>query len=152
MGITALARSGQTILVAEATIRLYRGLEQSMVRRCHGGRPTKQATPSAERLFALLMFFSKSVIDRNLDNMEEQYAGSASFLTSSMHQVNGDKTNTILITTAQFRRLNKTDLTVNFGNDKQGSSKVERLLGLQLPKNLKFGEYIQNNEKSLLYI
>ena len=60
------------------------------------------------------------------------------------------KTHAILLTTAQFRRLNQPDLTVNFGNDEQRSSNVERLLGLQLHENLKFGEYIMNNEKSLL--
>ena len=59
--------------------------------------------------------------------MEMQYAASSSFLTSSMLQVNGDKTHAMLLTTAQNRRLNNLDLTVNFGNDLQRSSKVERL-------------------------
>ena len=57
--------------------------------------------------------------------MEELYAASASFLTSSMLQVNGDKTHAMLITTAQFRRLNNLNLSVNFGNDLQTNSKVE---------------------------
>ena len=64
--------------------------------------------------------------------------------------MNGDKTHAMLLTTAQNRRLNNLDLTVNFGNDLQRSSKVERLLGLQLHENLKFREFIQDNEKSLL--
>ena len=85
---------------------------------------------------------SKSVSDLNIDelkrSMEEQYAASASFLTSSMLQVNGDKTHAMLLTTAQFRRLNNLNLSVNFGNDLQTNSKVERLLGLQLHENLKF--------------
>ena len=79
-----------------------------------------------------------------------QYAASASFLTSSMLQVNGDKTHAMLLTTAQNRRLNNLDLTVNFGNKQQRSSKVERLLGLQVHENMKFREFIQDNEKSLI--
>ena len=97
---------------------------------------------------------SESVSDQNIEelknSMEMQYAASSSFLTSSMLQVNGDKTHAMLLTTAQNRRLNNLDLTVNFGNDLQRSSNVERLLGLQLHENLKFREFIQDNEKSLL--
>ena len=97
---------------------------------------------------------SESVSDRDLDelkrSMEEQYAASASFLTSSLLQVNGDKTHAMLLTTSQNRRLNNLNLSVKFGNDQQTGSKVERLLGLQLHENMKFREYIQDNEKSLL--
>ena len=43
------------------------------------------------------------------------------------------------------------NLSVNFGNDLQTNSKAERLLlGLHLQENLKFREYIQDNDKSLL--
>ena len=77
---------------------------------------------------------SESVSDRNLEeleiSMEQQYAAAASFLTSSMLQVNGDKTHAMLLTTAQNRRLNNLDITVNFGNDLKRNYKVERLLGL----------------------
>ena len=66
--------------------------------------------------------------------MEQQYAASALFLTASMLQVNGDKTHAMLLITSQFRRLNNLDLTVNFKNDQQTGSKVERLLGLYLTK------------------
>ena len=44
--------------------------------------------------------------------MEQKYASVASFLTSSMLQVHGDKTHAMLLTTAQFRRLNNFNLTV----------------------------------------
>ena len=97
---------------------------------------------------------SESVSDLNIDelkiSMELQYAASASFLTSSMLQVNGDKTHAMLLTTSQFRRLNNLNLTVLFGNDQQTGSKVERLLGLYLHQNMKFSEHIRDNEKSLL--
>ena len=85
---------------------------------------------------------SESVSDRDMDelkrSMEEQYAASASFLTSSLLQVNGDKTHAMLLTTSQNRRLNNLHLSVNFGNNRQTGSKVERLLGLQLHENMKF--------------
>ena len=83
---------------------------------------------------------SEYVSDLNIDelkiSMELQYAASASFLTSSMLQVNGDKTHAMLLTTSQFRRLNNLNLTVLFGNDQQTGSKVERLLGLYLHQNM----------------
>ena len=97
---------------------------------------------------------SESVSDRNMEelkrSMEEQYAASASFLTSSRLQVNDSKTHTMLLTTSQYRRLNNPTLTVTIGAVEQKSSSVERLLGLQLHENLKFREYIQDNDKSLL--
>ena len=82
--------------------------------------------------------------------MEQQYAASASFLTSSMLKANDDKTHAMLLTTSQFRRLHNLSLTVNFGNEQQTGTKVERLLGLYLHHDLKFREHIMDNEKSLL--
>ena len=97
---------------------------------------------------------SGSVSDFDIDelkhSMEQKYASAAAFLTSSLLQVNGDKTHAMLLTTAQFRRLNNLNLTVNFGNNVQNGSKVERLLGLMLHQDLKFREHLQDNEKSLL--
>ena len=94
---------------------------------------------------------SESVSDRDMDelkrSMEEQYAASASI---PLLQVNGNKTHAMLLTTSQNRRLNNLNLSVKFGNDQQTGSKVERLLGLQLHKNMKFREFLQDNEKPLL--
>jgi hypothetical protein len=97
---------------------------------------------------------SESVSDSNLEelkvSMETQYNATASFLTSSRLQVNDGKTHTMLLTTSQNRRLNNLNLTVTIGAVQKQSSTVERLLGLQLHENLKFREYIQDNDKSLL--
>ena len=85
---------------------------------------------------------SESVSDHNIDelkiSMEQQYASVAGFLTSSVLQVNSDKTHAMLLTTSQFRRLNNLTLTVNYGNFTQKNSKVERMLGLYLQENMKF--------------
>ena len=56
----------------------------------------------------------------------------------------------MLLTTGQHRRMNNLDITVSFGNDLQRSFKVERLPGLKLHKNLKFREFIQDKDKSML--
>ena len=82
--------------------------------------------------------------------MEQQYASVAGFLTSSMLQVNSDKTHAMLLTTSQFRRLNNLTLTVNYGNFTQKSSKVERMLGLYLHENMKFREHLIDNERYLI--
>ena len=74
----------------------------------------------------------------------------ASFLTSSRLQANDSKTHTMLLTTSQLRRSQNLSLTVEIGSVRQKNSQVERLLGLQLHDNLKFREYLQDNEKSLI--
>ena len=97
---------------------------------------------------------SESVSDNNIrelkTSMELQYSATASFLTSSRLQVNDGKTHTMLLTRSQYRRLNNPSLTVTLGEVQQKSLSVERLLGLHLHENLKFREYIQDNDKSLL--
>ena len=82
--------------------------------------------------------------------MKLQYRAVASFLTSSLLQVNDSKTHTMLLTTAQMRNSQNISLTVEIGSIQQKTSQVERLLGLQLHENLKFREHLQDNEKSVL--
>ena len=82
--------------------------------------------------------------------MKLQYSAVASFLTSSLLQVNDSKTHTMLLTTAQMRKSQNLSLSVEIGSVKQKTSQVERLLGLQVHENLKFREHLQDNEKSLL--
>lgn len=82
--------------------------------------------------------------------MKLQYSAVASFLTSSRLQVNDSKTHTMLLTTSQLRKSQNLSLTVKIGSVDQETSQVERLLGLQVHENLKFKEYLQDNEKSLI--
>ena len=82
--------------------------------------------------------------------MKMQYSVVASFLTSSRLQVNDSKTHTMLLTTAQLRKSQNLSTTVEIGSVQQETSQVERLLGLQVHENLKFREYLQDNEKSLI--
>ena len=69
-------------------------------------------------------------------SLKLQYSSVSSFLNSSRLQVNDSKTHTMLLTTAQLRRSQHLSLTVEIGSVKQKSSKVERLLGLQLHENM----------------
>ena len=69
-------------------------------------------------------------------SMKLQYSDVASFLTSSLLQVNDSKTHTMLLTTAQMRKSQNLSLSVEIGSVKQKTSQVERLLGLQVHENL----------------
>ena len=83
-------------------------------------------------------------------SMKLQYDAVSSFLTSSLLQVNDAKTHTMLLTTSQLRKSQNLSLTVEIGSVSQKISQVESLLGLQVHENLKFCEYLQDNEKSLM--
>ena len=82
--------------------------------------------------------------------MKLQYDAVASFLTSSLLQVNDSKTHTMLLATSQLRKSQNLSLTVEIGSVNQKTSQVERLLGLQVHENFKFREHLQDNEKSLI--
>ena len=56
----------------------------------------------------------------------------------------------MLLTTSQFRRSRNIEMKVMIGSEEKTTSEVERLLGLQLHQNLKFGEHILYNDRSLL--
>jgi hypothetical protein len=97
---------------------------------------------------------SASASDRDVTelatSMRLQFNTIASFLTSSRLQVNDSKTHTMLLTTANMRKSQNLSLTVEIGSVRQKTSQVERLLGLQLHENLKFREFLQDNDKSVL--
>ena len=65
---------------------------------------------SAVRLFFYADDGSASVSDFDIKELkysiEQKYASVASFLTSSLLQVNDNKTHAMLLTAAQIRRLN----------------------------------------------
>ena len=67
-----------------------------------------------------------------------------------MLKVNDSKTHTMILTTSQLRKTRNIDVQVQIGETVQATSRVETLLGLHLDHNLKFGEHILNNEKSLV--
>ena len=64
--------------------------------------------------------------------------------------MNDSKTHMMILTTSQMRRSQEISVQVQVGMDLQETSKVEKLLGLQLHEGLKFQEYIMSNDKSLI--
>ena len=97
---------------------------------------------------------SANVSDVNVDELQQsismQYSAVSRFLTSSKLQVNDSKTHTMLLTTSQFRRSRNIEMKVMIGSEEKTTSEVERLLGLQLHQNLKFGEHILYKDNSLI--
>ena len=74
----------------------------------------------------------------------------ADFLSSSKLKVNDDKTHTILLTTEQMRRRRQLSMEVTTGSERSTTSEVEKLLGIQIHQNLKWGNNIVTNKKSLV--
>ena len=74
----------------------------------------------------------------------------ASFLTSSKLKVNDDKTHTMLLSTSQMRRSRDLGMVVAIGSELSQPSEVEKLLGVQVHQNMKWGNMIMNNKKSLI--
>ena len=64
--------------------------------------------------------------------------------------MNDSKTHMMILTTSQMRRSQEISVQVQVGMDLQETSKVEKLLGLQLHEGPKFQEYIMSNDKSLI--
>ena len=82
--------------------------------------------------------------------LSEKYTQIAEYLSSNRLKVNDSKTHMMILTTSQMRRSQEISVQVQVGMDLQETSKVEKLLGLQLHEGLKFQEYIMSNDKSLI--
>ena len=81
----------------------------------------------------------------------EQYSRLAKFLGANRLKVNDDKTHTLVLTTSQLRRKRANmNILVEIGGELSEPSEVERLLGAQVHMNMKWGEMIQSNDKSLI--
>ena len=74
------------------------------------------------------------------------------FLTSNKLKVNEDKTHLIVISTSKARARSQAANLVEVTTDSKivKSSRTEKLLGCQIQDDLKWSEYIRNNESSLL--
>ena len=74
----------------------------------------------------------------------------ANFLSSSKLKVNDDKTHSLLLTTAQMCRRRNISVEVTIGTEENTPSEVEKLLGIHIDQNLKWGNHIMNNNKLLV--
>ena len=88
--------------------------------------------------------------DRLAQKISSKYTVMANFLSSSKLKVNDDKTHSLLLTTAQMRRRRNISVEVTIGTEENTPSDVEKLLGIHIDQNLKWGNHIMNNKKSLV--
>jgi hypothetical protein len=84
------------------------------------------------------------------EKISSKYSAMSDFLSASRLKVNDDKTHTMLMTTAQMRRRRDLSMQVTIGGETCVPSEGEKLLGIEIHKNLKWGEHIMNHKKSLI--
>ena len=65
--------------------------------------------------------------------------------------VNSDKTHLIVMTTEQYRRRHPTTVSIATEDGMMEATPVERLLGAFIHQDMKWTEYVRNNDNSLLH-
>ena len=95
-----------------------------------------------------------SVSSDNQDILEEKlndrYAVLANYMANNKLKLNDDKTHLLIMTTKQKQRIVNIDVKISTANEVIKPIKSEKLLGIFIQDDLKWNNYIQNNEKSLL--
>ena len=71
-------------------------------------------------------------------------------MSNNKLKLNDDKTHLLIMTTQQKRRLVNIDIQIDTPNEVIRPIKTEKLLGINIQDNLKWTEYIQNSDKSLI--
>ena len=74
----------------------------------------------------------------------------ANYLGNNRLKLNDDKTHLLIMTTKQKQRILNIDIQINTPNEEIRPIKSEKLLGIYIQDDLKWSEYIQNHEKSLI--
>ena len=74
----------------------------------------------------------------------------ANYLANNRLKLNDDKTHLLIMTTKQKQRIMNIDVQITTQNEEIKPIKTEKLLGIQIQDDMKWTEYIQNNDKSLL--
>ena len=96
-----------------------------------------------------------TVSDKDQEKLSEKISGKfksmADYLTANKLKVNSDKTHLLLMTTEQKRRYHPTTVTIKTDNEIIETTEAERLLGAYIHQDMKWTEYIRNNDNSLLH-
>ena len=89
--------------------------------------------------------------DRLSDKLSDKFTVMADYLTANRLKVNSDKTHLIVMTTEQKRRHHPTRARIVTETEVIEPTQVERLLGAYIHQDMKWTEYLRNNENSLLH-
>ena len=96
-----------------------------------------------------------TVSDKDQEKLSEKISGKfksmADYLTANKLKVNSDKTHLLLMTTEQKRRYHPTTVTIETDTEIIETTEAERLLGAYIHQDMKWTEYIRNNDNSLLH-
>ena len=82
--------------------------------------------------------------------LNDRYSVLASYMNSNRLKLNDDKTHLLIMATKQKKRLINIDVKINTTSEEIKPIKSEKLLGIYIQDDLKWSEYIQNNDKSLI--
>jgi hypothetical protein len=87
----------------------------------------------------------QGVLERKLN---DKYSILAEYMGNNRLKLNDDKTHLLIMTTKQKQRIINIDIQINTTTKEIKPIKSEKLLGIFIQDDLKWGEYIQNNDKS----
>ena len=95
-----------------------------------------------------------SVSSRDQDTLKEKlnerYNMLAEYMTNNKLKLNDDKTHLLVMTTDQKRKKIKINTVIKTSKNDILPIKTEKLLGIEIQDNLKWGEHILNSDKSLI--
>ena len=82
--------------------------------------------------------------------LTEKYLVLADYMNNNRLKLNDDKTHLLIMTTKQKHRLLQIDVKISTPSEVIKPIKSEKLLGIFIQDDLKWSDYIQNNDKSLV--
>ena len=85
------------------------------------------------------------------EKLSEKFEVMADYLTANRLKVNSDKTHLMVMTTQQNRRLHPTTVNITTEAGAIEATQVDRLLGAYIHQDMKWTEYVRNNDNSLLH-
>jgi hypothetical protein len=84
------------------------------------------------------------------EKLNDKYRVLASYMTNNRLKLNDDKTHLLIMTTKQKQRILNINVKINTPTEEIKPIKSEKLLGIFIQDDLKWTDYILNNEKSLI--
>ena len=84
------------------------------------------------------------------EKLNEKYNILANYMGNNKLKLNDDKTHLLIMTTKQKQRILDINIQIDTPTETIKPISTEKLLGIQIKDDLKWAEYIQNNDRSLL--